>query len=139
TGRVARLLHATPETLVPYMIAIGAQTFANPEALRHLRRDCVSDHLMLDGRAVVSWTKGRSNRVQRRSFLRAGPLTVPTLIERVLALTERLVAHVPAVERDRLFLCGQVAATREAGLIPDYLVGVHVRRFVERHGLRSVD
>ena len=32
--RISRFLHATAETLIPYMIAIGAQTFANPEALR---------------------------------------------------------------------------------------------------------
>ncbi len=31
--RVSRFLHATAETLIPYMIAIGAQTFANAEAL----------------------------------------------------------------------------------------------------------
>jgi hypothetical protein len=42
-SEVARFLHATAETLVPYMIAIAAQTFANPEALRLMRRDCMSE------------------------------------------------------------------------------------------------
>jgi hypothetical protein len=67
-SEVARFLHATPETLIPYMIAIAAQTFANPEALRLMRRDCMSEHVLLEGRVVVTWTKGRSNRPQRRSF-----------------------------------------------------------------------
>jgi hypothetical protein len=44
-NKVARFLHATPETLVPYMIAIAAQTFANPEALRLMRRDCMMRRL----------------------------------------------------------------------------------------------
>ena len=45
TYRIAQYLHPIPETLIPYMIAIGAQTYANPEALRRLRRDCMSEHL----------------------------------------------------------------------------------------------
>jgi hypothetical protein len=91
---VVQFLHATPETLVPYMIAIAAQTFANPEALRLMRRDCMSEHVLLEGRTVITWTKGRSNRPQRRSFLRDKSFSVPNLIDRVLALTELLLPHV---------------------------------------------
>jgi hypothetical protein len=139
TGVISRYLHADPATLVPYIIAIAAQTFANPEALRHMRRDCMSEHLMLNGRVVVSWSKGRASRVQRRSFLRDRTLSVPNLIDRVLALTEVLLSHAPEADCDRLFLCGEVMATRRVTLIPDYLVSVHVRRFVKRHGLRGAD
>ena len=110
--RVARYLHAVPETLIPYMIAIGAQTYANPEALRLLRRDCMSEHLVLDRRVVVSWRKGRSNREQRRSFLRDRSVSAPNLIDRVLAMTERLVPHVPARERSGLFLYASVHGGR---------------------------
>jgi len=139
TGGISRYLHADPATLIPYMIAIAAQTFANPEALRHMRRDCMSEHLMLNGRVVVSWSKGRASRVQRRSFLRNRTLSVPNLIDRVLALTEVLLPHAPEAHCDRLFLCGEVMATRRVTLIPDYLVSVHVRRFIKRHGLRGAD
>lgn len=139
TGVVSRYLHADPATLIPYMIAIAAQTFANPEALRHMRRDCMSEHLMLDGRVVVSWAKGRATRLQRRSFLRDRTLSVPNLIDRVLALTEVLVPHAPLAERDRLFLCGEVMVTRRVGLIPGYLAAVYVRRFVRRHRLCGTD
>jgi len=137
--RVARYLHPVPETLIPYMIAIGAQTYANPEALRRLRRDCMSEHLLLDGRVVVGWRKGRANREQRRSFLRDRSFSVPHLIDRVLAMSARLVPHAMASERDRLFLyAGIQGGTRAVRLFPDYLAGVHVHRFVERHGLRGV-
>ena len=138
-GKVVRFLHATPETLIPYMIAIAAQTFANPDALRLMRRDCMSEHVLLDGRAVITWTKGRSNRPQRRSFLRDKSLSVPNLIDRVLALTEPLIPHVTPGERDRLFLCGLVKASRTVGVIPDYLMGKHARIFAERYGLRGAD
>ena len=133
---VVRYLHATPETLIPYMIAIAAQTFANPEALRLMRRDCMSEHILLDGRAVVTWAKGRSSRPQRRSFLRDKSMSVPNLIDRVLALTEPLLLHVETGERDQLFLCGVLQAARTVGIIPDYLLSRHVRLFAERHGLK---
>jgi hypothetical protein len=133
---VVHFLHATPETLVPYMIAIAAQTFANPEALRLMRRDCMSEHVLLEGRAVITWMKGRSNRPQRRSFLRDKSFSVPNLIDRVLALTELLVAHVGSSERELLFLCGNVMRSRRVGVITQSLMSRHVRLFVERHGLK---
>jgi hypothetical protein len=136
---VARFLHATPETLVPYMIAIAAQTFANPEALRLMRRDCMSEHVLLEGRVVVTWTKGRSNRPQRRSFLRDKSFSVPNLIDRVLALTEVLVPHVPSGERELLFLCGNVIGSRSVGVISSDLMREHVRSFVERYGLKAAN
>jgi integrase len=138
THRVSQYLYPVPETLIPYMIAIGAQTYANAEALRHLRRDCMSEHMLLDGRVVVSWRKGRATREQRRSFLRDRSLSVPNLIDRVLEMTARLVPHVSLGERDRLFLyAGVQGAAREIKLVPDYLMSAHVRRFVERHKLRD--
>jgi hypothetical protein len=137
---VARFLHATPATLIPYMIAIAAQTFANPEGLRLMRRDCMSEHALLQGRVVVTWTKGRSNRPQRRSFLRDKSFSVPNLIDRVLALTEPLLPHVSSGERQLLFLCGNVTGgSRRIGVIPQGPMSKHVRLFAERHGLRGAN
>ena len=136
--RVSRFLHATAETLIPSMIAIGAQTFANPEALHDFRRDCISEHVFLNGRTLVTWGKGRSNRVQRRSFLRDRSLSVPNLIDRVLALTAPLVPHTPAEDRDKLFLAARVLTRRHVGLLPSCTVVDHVRLFAERHGLRTL-
>lgn len=134
-AEIAARLFALPETIVAYMIAIGAQTYANPEALRLLRRDCMSEHLLLDGRVLVSWHKGRAGREQRRSFLRDKSFSVPTLIDQVLAMTGRLVVHAPQRDRDRLFLTGQVRAARTIAVIPGYLASTLTRRFVRRHGL----
>jgi len=136
--RVSRFLHATAGTLVPYMIAIAAQTFANPEALRNLRRDCMVEHVMLDGRWLVTWHKGRARRVQRRSFLRDRGLSVPNLIDRVLALTAPLVSHAPVAERDRLFLCSGIGGLRRIGLIDPVRVTTLVRAFAVRHDLRDL-
>lgn len=134
-GAIAARLFALPDTIVAYMIAIGAQTYANTEALRLMRRDCMSEHLLLDGRVLVSWHKGRAGREQRRSFRKDKSFSVPALIDKVLAMTERLVPHVPERDRARLFLTGQVRASRTVSLIPDYLASKLTRQFVRRHGL----
>jgi len=138
-ARISRFLHATADTLVPYAIAIAAQLFANPEGLRNLRRDCMIEHVMLDGRWLVTWYKGRARQVQRRSFLRDRGLSVPNLIDRVLAFTEPLVLHAPAVERDSLFLCSGIGGSRRIGLIARCDLTELVHDFARRHGLRGLD
>ena len=134
-GGVAGRLFALPDTIVAYMIAIGAQTYANTEALRLMGRDCMGEHLLLEGRVMVSWHKGRAGREQRRSFLRDKRFSVPVLIEQVLAMTDRLVPHAPVRDQDRLFLTGIIRASRSTGVIPDYLASKLTRRFVNRHDL----
>lgn len=136
---VAPRLFALPDTIAAYMIAIGAQTYANAEALRLMRRDCMSEHLLLEGRVLVSWHKARAGREQRRSFLRDKSFSVPALIDQVLALTRRLVPHTPPASRDLLFLIDPMRASRTIGPIPDYLAAKMTRRFVDRHGLLGDD
>ena len=136
--RISRFLHATAETLIPYMIAIGAQTFANPEALRNMRRDCMTEHIFLEGRVHVDWTKGRSRRVQRRSFLRGRSLSVPNLIDRVLSMTAPLVQYVSSRDEDQLFLVGGILTRRRIGLVPHDAVVEHVKSFALRHDLRNL-
>jgi len=148
--RLYRFLHAAPDTLAPYMVAIAAQAFANPEALRNMRRDCMSDDLLLAGRVHVRWIKGRAGNgrigqeqvgkgqagKERRSFLRNRSMSVPNLIDRVLALTAPLVPHAPPEERDRLFLVGEVSSSRRVGLVHRKGTSL-LQRFVARHDLRD--
>ena len=133
--KIASMLCPFGEDIVPFMIAIGAQTFANPEGLRSMKRDCISEHLLLENRSIVSWDKGRSKRPQQRSFLTAKHMSVPKLINQVLALTERLRPHAPESERNNLFLIHGLNNGFKAKLIPDYLAASHVKHFVKRHKL----
>lgn len=132
---VERAMYATTDVLTPYLLVLGASLFANPSGLLELRRDSLVDHVLLDGRAVVTWSKGRARRPQRRSFLRGRALSVPNLIEQVLAMTEPLLPHVPEKHRNRLFL----AATRHTGkrFVGPYPreTGSSLRKFVARHRL----
>jgi hypothetical protein len=136
---VGRLLHADGETLLPFMLAIGAQTYANPEALRLMRRNCMVAHLLLEGRWVVTWEKGRASRPQRRSFLRDRSYSVPNLIDRVLAMTAPLIPHVPTHDQDKLFLSATRSTWRKVQLTPKGVLAFHLERFVARHRLVHSD
>ena len=135
--RISRFLHATPESLLPYMIAIGAQLFVNAEALRTMRRDCAAEDPLLEWLVHVTWSKGRAGRVQRRCFRRDRSMSVPNLIDRVLTLTAPLVSHAASEDRGKLFL----ALVRRGRRLSPSRVGPTpcrpdvVRRFVARHGL----
>ena len=135
--RICGFLHATPDILVPYMVAIAAQTFANPDALRNMRRNCMTEHPLLEGRTLVAWDKGRAGQVQRRSFLRGRGLSVPNLIDRVLAMTAPLVPHVPAEQRGKLFLSGGVMVSRRVCLLPMSSWDSFLQSFRARHDLRD--
>lgn len=135
--RISRFLHATPESLLPYMIAIGAQLFVNAEALRTMRRDCASEDPLIEWLVHVTWRKGRAGRMQRRCFLRDRGMSVPNLIDRVLALTAPLVPHAAPEDRDKLFLAlvrrGRRLSSSRVAQAP--CRSDVVRRFVARHGL----
>ena len=135
--RVSRFLHATPESLLPYMVAIGAQLFVNAETLRTMRRDCAGEDPLLEWLVHVTWSKGRAGRVQRRCLLRDRGMSAPNLIERVLALTAPLVPHAVPEDCDKLFLAlarrGRRLSASRVG--PAACRSDVVRRFVARHGL----
>lgn len=120
---IAQYFHITTDTLVPFFLAIAIQTAANPEPLRHIRRNCLVPHPLDEHRMIVEWTKAktgtRQQKAQRRSFDRRRRYAAPNLIEMMLALTEPIVATAPPGEQDRLFL------TRS------------VRKEPARHSLRS--
>ena len=135
--RLSRFLHTTPDSIIPYAIAIDAQSFANPEPLRNMHRDCMSEDLLLERCVHVTWNKGRAGRVQRRSFLRGRSMSVPNLIDRVLALTAPLAPYAAPGVRDKLFLVvarrGPRYGSHRVGLVPG--MSKLVRNFAARHEL----
>jgi len=105
---MSQYFHITTDTLVPFFLAIAIQTAANPEPLRHIRRDCLVPHPLDEHRVIVDWNKAKTGarlqKAQRRSFDRRRRYAAPNLIEMMLALTEPIVATAPPGEQDRLFL-----------------------------------
>lgn len=104
TEQVCRYLHATNESLTAYKIVITAETFGNGTSIHTFKRDGVSPHPLLGNRTILSWEKGRSNHVQRRSFDHRKSGSLPKLIDQVRLLTEPLVPHADPADRQYLFL-----------------------------------
>lgn len=105
---MAQYFHITTDTLAPFFLAIAIQTAANPEALRNIQRDCLVPHPLDEHRVIIDWIKARTGprlqKAQRRSFDRRRRYAAPNLVEKMLALTEPIIATAPPGEQDRLFL-----------------------------------
>lgn len=101
-------LHLTVATLVPFFLAIAIQTAANPDALRHIDRDCMVPHPLDPNRIMIEWAKPRAGgsmrRSQRRSFDRRRQYAAPNLIEKLLKMTAPLALHAKPGNSGRLFL-----------------------------------
>ncbi len=125
--------------VIPFFLAIGIQTAANPEALRLTRRDCLVPHPIDDNRVVIDWAKPRAGgevrRAQRRSFDRRRPYAAPNLVDRVAAMTEPLIAEARPGERNHLFL---VRGNRPAGVgaIRHETLRLGIQRFIVRANAR---
>lgn len=106
--RFERHLHATPDCLAPFFIAIAIQTAGNVEALRLIDRGCIAPHPLIEHRTMIDWQKGRAGhlvkRAQRRSFDRRRRYAAPNLIDKLLKMTALLAVRAPASEKNRLFL-----------------------------------
>ena len=137
TDGVARYLHTAPESLVPFLILIGAETFANADALRLFRRDCVRPDPLFEGSYLVRWDKGRSNGEQQRQLSGTAASSVPRLFERLIALTERLVPHAPPDEQGRLFLCRIRKRRHRAGLTGNHALNEALRKLIRRWDVRD--
>ncbi|QPI75527.1 site-specific integrase [Sphingobium sp. Cam5-1] len=135
-------LHITTDTLTAFYIALLIQTAANAGPLRQIKRDCLVPHPLDRNRIMVEWVKpragGKVKRLQRRSFDNRRPYAAPRLIEKMLAMTEPLLPHVEASERNRLFLhrflmtTGRLEREYQAGHIVQATLRSAMLRFYER-------
>lgn len=144
---MAQYFHITTDTLVPFFLAIAIQTAANPEPLRHIRRDCLVPHPLDEHRVIVDWNKpktgARLQKAQRRSFDRRRRYAAPNLIEMMLALTEPIIATAPPSEQDRLFLTRSIhkehsrrSLRSRTGVIEHTVLRRAILRFIERANQR---
>ena len=136
--RFERHLHATPDCLAPFFIAIAIQTAGNADALRLIDRDCIEPHPLMEYRTMIDWQKGRAGhlvkRAQRRSFDRRRRYAAPNLIDKLLKMTAPLAARAPASEKDRLFLMQRPG--RNISVIQRTTLEGAMVRFIERANRR---
>ncbi|MEI9420808.1 hypothetical protein O7A70_06470 [Mesorhizobium sp. Cs1299R1N1] len=136
--RFERHLHATPDCLAPFFIAIAIQTAGNAEALRLIDRDCIEPHPLIEHRTMIDWQKGRAGhlvkRAQRRSFDRRRRYAAPNIIDKLLKITAPLAVRTTASEKDRLFLMRRPG--RDVAVIQRTTLEGAMARFIERANRR---
>ncbi len=135
----ARYLYPDSRMLIPFVIAIAAQTFGNPDAVLGFTRDCASEHPLFDNRVIVAWRKGRASKLQRRSFLKDKSLSPPRLIDQVLAMTAPLTGMVSRSDSGKLFLYASIQGWRHFGTLNRNIALQQIERFVADHDLKGAN
>lgn len=127
----------TSDDILPYLVVIGAATFANSGPLRKFPRDCLIPHPVDPLRTVVAWFKPRSQRQQHRTFLDKAPWAPPMLIREVQQLTAPVVRYVAPKDADKLFICNKPrnAEPYNMGTLGQCSLNAATERFIIRNGL----
>ncbi len=133
---ISRRLHATRDSILPFMLLIGYSTAANIFSLAEMGRECLSNGLLPDS-CEIRWAKNRARIEQSVVRSSAGRFSAPTLIRQVLELTGPLTAHAAKRDRSRLFLVRNGLGV-VSGVSPDMWQAA-LPAFLERNNLRKAD
>lgn len=98
------MVFTRPADLLPFYLAIQFQTAGNPYAIAALTRDCVRQHPIREDRETIVWSKPRANKMQRSDFPAKKFYSAPSLVRRLLVLTEPL-RPLTRINKERLFIC----------------------------------
>lgn len=156
---IVKHLHPTPRTLVPFVLILASRTFFNPDTLLGLTWSQIHeknwfygedrwdiDPLQQTGRMEIHGKKGRSNRLQIRSFPAqvTDPDNPPEVLRKLRRFTARLRPITEPFFADRLFLfvptSGAVRkplsyGSNVPGLSSDEFWKRHLKCFIKDHGL----
>lgn len=135
--RLTRLLWITPESMLPYYLAVQIQTGGNPMAIAEISRDCVAPHPLRADLERLIWLKRRANREQRCEFPAGRDWSAPSLIRRICRLNSALIQHCSDTHQDKAFIC--LKANRVAS-VPCFQMFHHLLdAFIQRHDLPPFD
>ncbi len=129
-------LHVTARDILPFYLAILAQTSGNPMAILDIGCDCIRDHPLRADIASVVWSKPRSQREQKADFPIAHRWSAPNLISRLKMLNDPLRPWAGERFSDRLF----VAYCNGRAAVPCIqLFHVMLDEFIREHKLEHFD
>ena len=127
---------ATLASIVPYYISIVAQTAGNADAILLMSRNTLVDHEIFETSKLVTWEKRRGARTQRREFDIRKRYAPPNLIEDVIKMTDRFVASVPSIHKDKLFLHQELSVP---SLMSRQSLHNYLKEFIKKHALPDFD
>jgi hypothetical protein len=136
---VARRLHATMDSLTPFLLLVSYYTAANVQALETFTRNCMSPDPLLERTMRISWWKGRTTYEQTATRTDNGFFSAPSLIRMVLELTSPLLPHVPPHDANRLFLVRADGKHGKLAAASYQMWYTAVKRFIKRHGIQDLE
>lgn len=98
-------LYPSREDLIPFILMISIKTGLNKESISSLKRDCIDEASKTDESFKLRFSKSKTHTTcDSRTFSCNGRFSVYGLIKEVLKITEPLVEHAVADDKDLLFI-----------------------------------
>lgn len=131
---VAPLLYLSPRDVLPFLVAILAQSSGNPESIGRAEAECISRHPIREDLERVVWLKGRGGKEHFADFPKGKRWTAPDLVRRLNALTAELRPRAVRHDRRKLFICYRwhnrsIGKPGAMGMLKE------LRAFIARHSL----
>lgn len=143
-----RLVVPASQALTDFMLIIAMRSGMNTTPLLELSRDCLRPHPLPNMRVLESRKhRGRNTQLKALRFSRATaeqamlPLDGVAVLNRVLEMTEPLLADAPVALRDRVWLyrSGQRGARGRVVCLSERLIQLGMKSLIERRQVLSDD
>jgi len=133
--KINRMLWITPETLLPFFLAILLQSSGNPTSILNLERDCIVRHPLREDIEILQWMKIRSRRFQRIDFPVGKEWSAPSLVRKLSRLNQNILVHCSKNDENKLFLCRSGRGSDQFGRISTANLSANLRLFIQKHKL----
>lgn len=131
-------MEITPEDLLPFYVAIVAQTSGNPMSIYGMPLDCIKSHPLRADLERLVWEKPRAHAEQYADFHIGKAWSAPSLVRRLGTLNENLRNEHAGKDADKLFLC--VRPRRRTARLPSWATfHLLLDPFIEKHRLPHFD
>lgn len=131
---IAGIAYLSPKDILPFLVAIMAQSSANPESIKLAKADCIVNHPIRDDIERIVWVKERSSREQRADFPKDKEWSAPNLVRRLNKLTEEVRQKAVRNSRNKLFICYRWF-DRSVGMPDKTAMLNELSYFIDRHSL----
>jgi hypothetical protein len=131
---IAHLTYLSPRDILPFLVAILAQSSGNPESIKRAEAECIFSHPVRDDIERIIWLKKRSSGEQFADFPKAKKWSAPDLVRRLNALTVGLRHRAVLSSQGKLFICYRWYS-RSIGMPGRAAMLEELRAFIVRNSL----
>jgi len=130
-------LWITPRSLLPYYVAVGAQTAGNPSAIAKMKRDCITSFPLRSDLERITWFKPRGHADQHSDFPVGKKWSTPAMVRSLMSFNEDLVSLCKSLDRHNVFIA--MRGDKSVGTPCAQMWHLMLNDFIDLHQLPPFD